>query len=97
MYRGFEAQREQLDADAICDVRYEEVVSDPIGQIEAVYDTLQLGDFEQVRDRLKRYVDSQRDYRPNLHRLAPEVRERIDEVCGDYQATYGYEPEQTWE
>jgi hypothetical protein len=61
MYEGFEKQREVLDDRQIIDIRYEDLVADPLAVLERVYDELELGDFAEVREILADYVESLRD------------------------------------
>jgi hypothetical protein len=42
MYDAFERDRELIDPSRYCEVRFEELVAEPIGQIQAVYDRLGL-------------------------------------------------------
>ena len=67
MYRGFEQQRGRIDPKRICDVRYEDLTSEPLEQLEAIYKKLGLGDFEQIRPALQEYLTEIKDYQPNRH------------------------------
>ncbi len=92
MYAGFEAQRAQIDARRICELRYEDLVADPIGQVQRIYETLEWGDFERVRPALQAYCDGKQDYRPNKHPdLSPEIRAEIRRRWSGYFDRYGYE------
>jgi hypothetical protein len=91
MYRGFESQRPSIDPSRICDVRYEDLVRDPIGQVRAVYEKLELGDFEPVRKKLEEFVSKQKDYKVNRHELEPEITAEIRRRWAGYFEKYGYE------
>jgi hypothetical protein len=94
MYRGFEQQRPGIDPHCICDVRYEDLVRDPLGQLQIVYEKLDLGGFETVRAKLQAHVRDQRDYQPNRHEtLEPEIRAEIRRRWGGYAKKYGYAEE----
>ena len=90
MYRGFEAQRRRLPADAIADVRYETLVADPLGELERVYRQLDLGDFAPVRPRIAAFLATQTEYRTNRHELSDELQRRIRHRWADYFERYGY-------
>lgn len=91
MYGGFERQREQVDPSQIVDVRYEDLVSDPVGNIQAIYEHLQLDGFEQMRPDLEAYVEAQKGYQPNRHSdLDPDVKAEIDRRWAGYFEKYGY-------
>jgi hypothetical protein len=90
MYAGFESQRAQLGPQQIIDVKYEQLVADPLGVLEMVYDQLELGDYSQAREKLAAHVASQKDYRPNRHPMDPQVQQQIRERWAHYFERYGY-------
>ena len=59
---AFPRSPQEIDPGQICDVHYEDLVRDPVGQLRAVYEKLDLGDFEQVRPKIQQYAHSKRDY-----------------------------------
>jgi len=93
MYRGFEAHRAEIADDRMYNVRYEDLVDDPVGQMEAIYQRLALGDFDVVRPKLEEMVAARKDYKVNKHSLEDDLREEIDRRWGGYMETYGYEAE----
>ena len=95
MYRGFERQRQQIDPGHLCDVRYDELVRDPVGQIEMIYEKLDLADFEVARPALDTYLAAHRDYRPSEHTLDPQIKAQIERRWSGYLKTYGYTPAAT--
>ena len=90
MYEGFERQRTAMEPNQICDVHYEDLARDPVGEVRRVYAQLELGDFENIREPLELYLETQRDYRPNEHALKPEISAAIASRWGRYFEQYGY-------
>ena len=90
MYRGFEDQRQRLDRASIIDVRYEDLVADPVKKVGEIYDKLQLGDYRLVRDRVAEFVDQQKDYKTNKHHMDDALKRRIRERWSGYFERYGY-------
>jgi len=90
MYTGFHEQRGALDEGSICDVRYEDLARDPVGEVETVYRKLNLGEFEAVRPALVQYTKQQKDYRPNRHQLSAEKAALIRDRWHGYCNQYGY-------
>ncbi len=90
MYGGFESQRSSVDPTSICDVRYEDLAHDPVGQLQMVYEKLDIGGFENVRAQIEEYVESQKDYQPNRHELDPDTKAEILRRWSDYGLKYGY-------
>jgi hypothetical protein len=91
MYRGFNRQRDAIPADQICELKYEDLVRDPIGQVRAIYEKLKLGDFDSVCPQIEAHIGTQKDYKTNKHELEPELRSEIHRRWSDYFERYGYE------
>jgi hypothetical protein len=92
MYEVFEEDRRHVPAGQFCEVRYEELVKDPVGQMRAVYERLGLGDFEVVRPAIEGYVERTKDYKTNRHELPSEMREQITRRWAAFIERYGYAP-----
>jgi hypothetical protein len=90
MYEQFEADRNSMPPGSLHDIRYEDLVRDPIGQMREVYRALDLGEFESVEPKLREYFQQTRDYRTNRLSLAPETRKKIAERWLSYFHRYGY-------
>jgi hypothetical protein len=91
MYERFEQDRELVPAGNLVDVRYEDLVADPVGQMGRVYRELGLGDFADVAPMLMRHALRTRDYRTNRYTLPPEVADRVRGRWGPYFQRYGYD------
>ncbi|MEX0713610.1 MAG: sulfotransferase [Pirellulales bacterium] len=90
MYEVFERDRSLVAADRLCEVTYEELVRDPIGQMRRVYNELALGDFDNVLPRLEAYVAATQGYETNRYDLAPELRAEIARRWQPFIRRYGY-------
>jgi len=91
MYQGYEQQREKLDPAAVVDLRYEDLVADPVGEVAKLYDRLNLGDFGPVRDKVAAFVGTQKDYKTNKHQMDETLKARIRERWAGYFERYHYE------
>ncbi|WP_417738694.1 sulfotransferase family protein [Rosistilla oblonga] len=92
MYRAFHAGRSAVAEDQIIDIRYEDLVADPVAQLGHVYEKLNLGDFDgKLKPQLQDWVESQhRSYRTNKHSLPPEQEAVLKERWSEYFERYGY-------
>ena len=90
MYRGLEDQRERIDPAHICDLRYEDLVADPVGEVGRLYERLNLGDYAHVRDQIVTFAGQQKDYKTNQHELDEGLAARIRERWSGYFERYGY-------
>ena len=74
------------------EVRHEDVVADPVGTVEEIYDRFALGDFEAVRPRLEAYAESQKDYQNNRYHYTPDEVAAVTAELEPYLERWGYEP-----
>jgi hypothetical protein len=90
LYDGFEADRSLLGPTQLVDVRYEDLVTDPLVEIGRIYNELELGDFATAAPAFGEHLDSIQGYRTNEYFVAPETRERIRRRWAGYIERYGY-------
>ncbi len=90
MYRSLEEDRQLLRPSQFYEVRYEDLVRDPLGQLQALYDQLGLGDFEHVRPTLEAHLQRTKDYKTNKFELSDDTRRLVDQRWGEFARTYGY-------
>jgi hypothetical protein len=74
----------------LCDVRYEDLVREPVRELREIYRVLDLGDFEPARPRIEAYLAGVRGYEPNQYLLTAEERREISRRWGPPVRRYGY-------
>jgi membrane-bound metal-dependent hydrolase YbcI (DUF457 family) len=74
LYERLEATRGLVPSSRFHELRYEDLVRDPVGQMRALYAHLDLGDFDAVLPRLQKYLAGVAGYRTNRYEQPPEVR-----------------------
>jgi hypothetical protein len=92
LFKRLEETRDQVAPERFHEVKYEDLVSDPVGQMQALYEHLGLGGFEQVRPRLEAYFAAQKDYQTNRYQLTEDQRAEVTESWGRFFERYGYIP-----
>jgi hypothetical protein len=90
MYAAFERDRATLAPERLHEVRYEDLVADPVGQIEKAYDRLALGGFEAVRGPLTREAEAMKRYRASTYRHDPRIVAEIARRWRPFLDRYGY-------
>jgi hypothetical protein len=94
MYERLEETRNLAAPERFHELRYEELVRDPVGQMRTLYERLGLGEFDKVLPRLEEYLASVAGYETNRYQLTPEQRAEIGRRWGDVIRRYGYENEE---
>jgi omega-hydroxy-beta-dihydromenaquinone-9 sulfotransferase len=91
MYAAFEQDRSLVAPSRFSEVRYEDLVADPIAQMRRIYSELDLGEFEKALPALQQYAQGRADYQRNRYEIEPETRAQIVRRWGDFIEKYGYE------
>lgn len=92
MYKAFHRQRATIDSSRIVDVRYEDLIAEPVQTLCRIYQTLRLSDFDSARPAIEEWANGEhRSYQTNRHQLSEQTEAMIRESWHDYFETYGYE------
>jgi hypothetical protein len=91
MHESFERQRHLIPPGQLCEIRYEDLVADPVGQMRGVYQRLGLGEFEAVRPAIEAYFAEKADYQTNRYRLSPELHAEVCRRWGRFMEQYCYD------
>ena len=65
-----------------CEVRYENLVRDPVGQLKKIYGILESVNFEKVLPGLQQYLPETADYKANTFEMPPELYTKIKSRWG---------------
>ena len=92
MYEGYFDQLNEIPSENIVQVKFEDLVKNPISEIESIYSAFDLPDFGKARLQLEQYWSQRKSHRTNKTSLSDETRALIDEVWSDYIEEFGYVP-----
>jgi hypothetical protein len=91
MYERLEQDRKLVPAGHWYELKYEELIRDPICGMRKLYEVLGLGEFEKVRPRIEAYLAENRAYQTNRYRQLPaETQAEIKRRWGKVIERYGY-------
>jgi hypothetical protein len=90
LYAKLDESRPLVHSSRFFELRYEDLVRDPIGQVRALYEHLHLGDFDRLLPRLQDYLARIAGYETNRYLLAPELEAEITRRWGKVIERYGY-------
>jgi len=90
MDERYEAGKRLIPAGQLHELKYEDLVRDPLGELQTTYDRLGLSGFDAVKPRVQQYLDRTKGYETNKYELTPELKSRIGERWGDVIQRWGY-------
>ncbi len=90
IYDRLEEARPLFKPGHFAELRYENLVRDPVGELRQVYATLNLEGFDAVRPRIEEYQRQNANYETNKFQLTDEQRAVIEQRWGDVIRRYGY-------
>ncbi|MCH7867816.1 MAG: sulfotransferase [Myxococcales bacterium] len=84
-------QRNLIPPGHLVEIRYEDLDVRPVSELEKIYKTLELGDFEVVRPLFERYLESLGSYEKNRFDFPPEIVNTVNENWGFAFEAFGYD------
>jgi len=72
-------------------VRYEDIVADPVREMERIYGELNLGNFDAVRSGVEKYREKVSRHTRNRFVLSPAQKDRVEQCWGALINAKGYE------
>lgn len=90
LYDGLEKGRGLIPASRFYELRYEDLVDDPIAQMRKLYEHLGLGGLDNLLPHLQTYLAGMAGYETNTYEISAELRAQIRWHCGRVIDQYGY-------
>ncbi len=90
LFSAFERDRDLIPEGHFFQTRYEDLISDPLGEMEALYRRLDLGDFSKIRSKIEGYFTDRTEYRVDTYDLTPAQRQQIKRRWARFMGKYGY-------
>lgn len=90
MDQSLEEGKKLIDPARFYQLRYEDLVRDPIGKLKEVYKCLDLGDFEPALPYVKEHLAGIENYQPTQYEMTPEKIGKITQRWGSIIEKYGY-------
>lgn len=91
LYERIETGKRLIPAGHFHELRYEDLIANPIEEMRKLYERLALGSFEDVESRLKQHVKASAGYQTNRYRqLEPQLNAEIERRWQEVIRRYGY-------
>ncbi|HVQ00626.1 MAG TPA: sulfotransferase [Candidatus Thermoplasmatota archaeon] len=89
---AFFEQKDKIPKGQLVELRYEDLIKDPLGQVKQIYRQLQLPGFEQAVPELQKYLDRQAKYKTNVYSLDATTINNVKENWSSTIDRWGYSP-----
>jgi hypothetical protein len=90
MHQRWMETRQLVPPGNLVEVRFEDLLGDVSGQLESIYERLDLGPFEPVKPAVENYLAEHADYRANRYEAGAELKQEIYRQWKPYFDEYGY-------
>jgi hypothetical protein len=77
LMKSYFEQKKLIPKDRIVEMRYEDLVTDPIKQIKKIYTKLQLPGFQKAYPQMLKYLEDQKDYKTNVYKIDKKVIKHV--------------------
>lgn len=84
------AAKEALPAGSLAELRLEDLLADPVGEIKRLYAELGLAYTDGFEQLLLEYLDASKSYEPNQHKEKAEAK-RVSETLDALKKTFGHD------
>ncbi len=87
---SYEEDRHLIPKDRLVELRYEDLVKDPVATMRDLYARLGIGDFAAAEPHMQAYLDAQQEHRVSEYEMPKALRQRIVERLGPFIDRFGY-------
>ncbi|GAA4424708.1 sulfotransferase [Bremerella cremea] len=90
MYAAYDRGLATVPQDRVCQIRYEDLVADPMAVIGKIYGELGLDGLDKVEPGVRAYAERTKDFRRNRHTMDDATRQEIQRRWRGYFEANGY-------
>jgi hypothetical protein len=85
-------QKERIPKDQLVELRYEDLIKNPLGQVKQIYEKLRLPGFERALPEMQKYLDRQARYKTNVYTNDTKIIEYVQKNWRSTIERWGYTP-----
>lgn len=84
LYAAYQDGKKLIPRGRLFELRYEDLMADPIGQMQELYRVLGLGDFAHARPQVEEFLAIHRNFKPNNGPVSDDVKSKVDRHWSDW-------------
>lgn len=77
LMKSYFNQKKQISEDNLIEIKYEDLVSHPMKQVEKIYSKLKLTGLQNALPEMQNYLDKQKDYKTNVYPIDEKIINHI--------------------
>ena len=81
MIERYESERHLIPSQNLFEVRFEEFSANPVKGVEAIYESLRLGNFNAIADSVAEYAATQANFRQSHYHNSESSATLIEKYC----------------
>jgi len=89
---SFFEQEKLIPKDRFIEVRYEDLVKDPVKQVKQIYSKLKLSGYKNALPGINRYLESKSDYKTNVYKIDKKIIKNVKDNWSFTIDRWGYNP-----
>jgi hypothetical protein len=75
---SFFEQKEQIPKDRLVEIKYEDLITDPMKHMQHIYETLKIPGFETATPHMMKYLERQSEYKTNVYSIDERIVHHVE-------------------
>ena len=89
---SFFKQKGRIPNKNFVEISYEDLVAEPLKQVQIIYGKLDLTDFDKAKPYLEKYLESKKDYKTNVYNIDKKIIDKVKINWGFTIDMWNYKP-----
>ncbi|MCU0850752.1 MAG: sulfotransferase [Candidatus Thermoplasmatota archaeon] len=92
LMKSFFEQKEKIQPGRVVEIRYEDLIKDPMKHLQYIYDALHIPGFEKAKPELMKYLERQSEYKTNVYSIDQKILQHVEKNWKFTIDRWGYTP-----
>ena len=90
--KSYFEQVKLIPKDRLVDIKYEDLVADPMKEVKKIYSKLKIPGLEKAIPGMMKYLESKKDYKVNVYSIDKKILKRVKENWSFTIDLWNYKP-----
>ena len=92
LMKSYFEQKKHIPKENLVDVKYEDLVANPIKEVKKIYAQLDLPDLQSTLPEMQKYLDGKKDYKTNVYTIDEKIIQHVKNNWNFTIDRWGYNP-----